>query len=155
MVMKFLTKLETGALALVVFLNGCAQKEESKRRAAPPTGTPAPAQGNLRKFISRQGVHNEIRQLGLFYQQYNLNYGRPPANLEALESYMGQDDPKLIKAIKEGYYTVVWNIRNLSSNVVLAYETEQDDNGLRFVVMGDASVTKMSERDFQTALRSK
>ena len=56
------------------------------------------------------------------------------------------------KAIKDGYYEVVWNVRELSSNVLIGYEKTPDEYGRHLVVMGDASVSKITEAELKAAL---
>jgi hypothetical protein len=109
---------------------------------------------SLRKTIARQGVFEELRQLVLTYQDYNTTFGKPPAKLDDLKS-LERDAPKLYQALKDGYYVVVWNVNSFSPNHVLAYEKDADENTQRFVALGDGSVRKMNQTEFDAALQSR
>ncbi len=145
----------------VLGLVGCAKQKAGEHRAGQQPaggqavqqeGAPGPAGGSLRRGIARQGVPTEIRQIALLYQEYMTTFNRAPRKLEDLEGFAQRDGQKLLKAIQDGYYTVVWNIPSPSSRTVVAYETNADGNGQHFVVMGDASVQKMTDQELQTAL---
>jgi hypothetical protein len=140
---------------------GCdAQKSDKDRADArgspPPHGMKsAPSKGGLRERIDRTKVPEELHQLGLFYIQYVDERNRPPSNTEEFCNYFDRDAQQLSRAIKDKYYTVICKIASPRSGTVLAYEREADDQGKRWVVTGDAAVTRMDEGDFQKALVAK
>jgi hypothetical protein len=115
----------------------------------------APAKGGLRERIDRTKVFEELHQLGLFYIQYVDERNRPPANTEEFCNYIDRDAQQLSRAIKDKYYTLICKVASPRSGTVLAYEREADDQGKRWVVTGDAAVTKMDESEFQKAIAAK
>ena len=104
-------------------------------------------------MISRPGAANELREFGRFYVMYNTERNKSPSKLEDLKPYMERDAKTLLEAIKDGYYVVVWNVRELSSNTLLAYEKTPDGNGDHLVVMGDGSVSKLNDQQLQKSLK--
>jgi hypothetical protein len=138
---------------MAALLVGCS------KGASPATPTAAPAGSapglSLKRTIQRSNVANDLQQLGLFYQTYNTDFGRSPAKLEDLKPSIERDMPKLYESIENGTYVVSWGVRNLASNLVLAYEKEPDNNGIHYVLMGDGSVQRMNDEQLQTALKTK
>ncbi len=146
--MRFLHRPEFGIVLLATALlpAGCGQN--------PTTSQPAGSQFSLKKAITRQAVPNDLRQIALSYQGYIDTFHKPPAKLEDLKADL-QGAGKLYQAIEDGYYVVVWKVRQPSSNTILAYEKDADSDGMRFVVTGDNAVKKLNEQDFQAALASR
>ncbi|HLN33398.1 MAG TPA: hypothetical protein VK395_37065 [Gemmataceae bacterium] len=110
---------------------------------------------SLRRVIDRSRVQNDFRQLALYYANYSALQNRSPGKLDDLKADIERDMPKLYKAIEEGNYVVIWSLPHLSSEVVLAYEKEPDENGLRWVANGDGSVKRLNPEDFEKALKAK
>jgi hypothetical protein len=113
------------------------------------------APGSLRQKISRAGVLNELHQFGIFYRMYNIERNRSPRNLDDMKPYIERDAFRLYQAIKDGFYEVVWNVPELTSDALLAYQNTPDEDGNHQVVMGDGSVKKMTEIEVQNALKKK
>ncbi len=144
-------------LVMSVGIAGCSNAESTEK--APIKGAPVgsqPGAMSIKRVINRPNVYNELTQLVVFYQLYrNDNNNRSPASLEDLKPSIERDMPKLYEGIRDGYYVVFWGIKDLSSNVVVAHEKEPDSNGLRATAMGDGSVKRINEQDFQEALKGK
>jgi hypothetical protein len=134
---------------------GCERPAPPAPAKAPSGTVTAPAQGSLKGKIARQGVSRELQQIAMLYVDYHATFGKSPGSLEDLKPSMERDAGKLYQAIKDGYYVVVWKLPTLSSNVVLAYESEADESGQRFVATGDGAVNKLSAADFQAAVPHK
>jgi len=60
--------------------------------------------------------------------------------------------PRMIEALKDdSVYVVIWNIRNPSSETIIAYVAEPDSYGTRMVAKGDGSVVRMTQEEFDKA----
>jgi hypothetical protein len=146
-------------LLISALMIGCA------KTAPPPTKTQAPlsagqiardaAPGSLRQKISRVGVFNELHELGIFYLMYNTENNRSPASLEEFKPYIQRDASKLYAAIQDGFYEVTWKATELNANTLLAYQKTPDEDGNHQALMGDGSVTKLTEDQVQKALKKR
>jgi len=126
----------------------------------PPSDAPAQAPGDrgqvsLKRTITRTAVPNDLQQIGYFYRLYNTDFNRSPAALDEFKTYIQRDAIKLAASLDKGEYVVIWKVNDLSSNAILAYEKEPDGEGKRFVVMGDASVTKLDQQQWQKAVEGR
>ena len=169
--MKRALILRLGLVILLALLvsPGCHKKAkytgDSSTPAAQPTGGGAPATpggggGSLvspgaggavmqvRSAFERQRAAQELHQLALFYQGYEVDHdGQPPANLEQLLGHIRNEHPKLVDGLKKGWYVVYWNVRpnNLpagAANTILAYDEDAPKKG-GWVVMADYSQARM------------
>lgn len=120
-----------------------------EKRASVSSGGGNSAAMAVRRGIDRQKAQGYLQNIGLFYHQYNAENGRSPAKLEDFLNYMQRDYPQAATALKEGLLTLKMNAP-LSSDAVLAYETEPYTDGSRLVMMGDKSIKMMSAHEFQT-----
>jgi hypothetical protein len=102
--------------------------------------------GNLRARIDRIERINELRNIGLFYQQYVLNFNRPPANAKDFTEFIKSDSPTIKHAIDEKYYFIVPNVR--AGNAIVAYEFDPD-------TMGRHGSVRMGGQDAHEDLSSK
>jgi hypothetical protein len=136
---------------MAAWILGCTKSSSGK-------AGPAPAQGgqvSLKRMITSKAVPNDLRQIAYFYRLYNTDFNRSPANLEEFKSYIQRDAGKLAESLDKGIYVVIWKVNDLSSNAVLAYENEPDQDGKRYVVKGDASVEKMNEQEWRKAVEGR
>jgi hypothetical protein len=127
---------------------GCHRPKSDE--SPPPTVKKEPQ--SLKQMISSKSVPNDIRQLALLYRTYSLDFNRPPASLAEFKAYIQRDARKLASQLDEGLYVVVWNVRDLSSNSLIAYESKPDEQGVRLVAMGDGDVQKKDNETFQRLL---
>jgi hypothetical protein len=144
------------ALLLALAVTGCKKKiaeepEGGKNPLMPNPAGGAPAQGVVQRGAQRQVNQNLMRNMGLFYNQYRAENGRPPRNLEEFKAYV-KSDPNArneAQALEAGWLVLVF-----PPNQVLAYEKEpfQTFNN-RLVLFADGSVKLMEEAEFQAALK--
>ena len=122
----------------------------------PPPAEPrrAPARPGVRGVLDRLLVQNTLQQIGLFYQLYLTEFGRPPARLDDFLDYIKKDGRLEYRALKEGSL-VLELTPDPGSNTVLAYEKDPGADGSRMAVMGDTSVQRMSAEEFEKALPKK
>jgi hypothetical protein len=109
-------------------------------------------QDSLKRTITRTAVPNDLQQIAYFYRLYNTEFNRSPASLDEFKTYIQRDAGRLAASLEKSEYVVIWKVSDLSSNAMLAYEKEPDAEGKRYVVMGDASITKLDEQHWQMAL---
>ena len=101
----------------------------------------------------KRNVENELRNIGQLFAVYHTNLGGARPDMEAFKAQLQKDDPKSFQGLKEGRY-ILRPIRELSSNLVLAYEKEPDLRGMHVVVFGDASIKSLNDQDLQAALKN-
>jgi hypothetical protein len=151
-----------GAVALILIIAGAVgvymyshagepQAKGPLNLPPPPRIEPPPAPPEQPKFkdigdkkrnttsyrarVDRIERRNEMRQIGLFYQQYATEFNRPPARVEDLVDYIKRDAPGIVQAINEKYYFIVVGVR--AGNGIVAYEFDPDQNGFHgFAEMG-------------------
>lgn len=139
---------------IVCCLAGCNPNPPSTSAPGTAGATNAGGGQSLPKLISRQSVPTELKQIALFYNQFNADNNRSPKDLQEYEWYIRQEAPRLALMLKGSSYTIVWNVaKSSSSSAVIAYETELDPEGKRYVVMGDGSVKKMTDAELKEALK--
>jgi hypothetical protein len=160
-------------LTLLVPTTGCGKKRrvddstEATAAATSPATTPAPkvvvqapAQekdpnaglSGLARVWTEQETKNRFRQIGLAYHNYMDTFKKAPAKAADLAPFY-EKDAKITEALDKGWIVFLYNVRPQqmtqgTSNTVVAYENEPDRLGMRWVLMGDASVSKASQQEF-------
>jgi hypothetical protein len=124
-------------------------REEKKASVAAGGGNSAAMA--VRRGIDRQKAQNYLENIKTWYHTYNAENGRSPAKLEDFLAYIKRDGQRETKALQDGLLTLQMNVP-LSSNVVLAYETDPYTDGTRLVMFGDGHIQMMGAQEFQTAL---
>jgi hypothetical protein len=149
-------RLLTGGVLLAAALlpAGCTRS----RGAAPATTTQADAQstrpGRVKRILDKTKAREYMHQIGIFYQTYVAENGKPPAKLDDFLEYIKRDSRDEYRMLKEGAF--VWNAKaGTNSNKILSYEKDPDLDDNRIVLMGDGSVQQMSTADFDKALPPK
>jgi hypothetical protein len=144
------------AFAVPLFLPGCVKEDDPP--PPPPVGQRNEASLHGMVKQERTKIQNDFKNLGLFYLQYQVDFGRSPAKWEKFKSYIqsgGDRAPtSLVKGIEEGRYVVIWNAE-LSSNKVLAYEKQPDVKGYQVVLFGDGHIETIKSEELQKALEAK
>jgi hypothetical protein len=110
------------------------------------------AVGGVRRVLDQSEVRNDMKQLGIFYMQYNAETGKPPRTLADFQNYIKKDAQKLHKNLADGYYKFYPNTRP-SSNVLLAHEAKADSRGHTIAVKGDGSVHTLDAAELKAALK--
>jgi len=57
-------------------------------------------------YVNSRGRDADLRDIGLAYQNYYMQSGRGPRNLDDLRSSLR---PELVRGIESGEYVVIWN----------------------------------------------
>jgi hypothetical protein len=108
---------------------------------------------NVRQGAERQKAKGILENIGLFYQTYNTENGRWPANQQEFIAYIQRDAPHVVEALKNDYFVVLWNTQP-DSNSVLAYE-KNSYAGARTVLLGTKSVQVMPDAEFNQLIKNK
>lgn len=150
-------------LALVAVSSGCQTKESAKEPAKEegPRGNPVlPARGQqmssggavqgTRQAARRAVDLNDFHNFSLAYFQYKTENNRPPSSLEDLK---GSLDAKTVAAFQEGLCVAIWNIRDFSSEAVVAYVKDPDSYGRHVVATADGKARLMEKQEFESAIR--
>ncbi len=142
------------------------QKEEAaaqKPGAVPPQGNPVlPRPGqqlqsggvvqNVRQAARRTVDLNQLANFALAYYQYQTLNGQGPSRIEDIRDSL---DANTITAFNEGTCVAVWGLRNLSSSTIIAYVKDPDSYGTRVVATGDGKARRMSQQEFDEAMKAK
>src|SRR5262249_52243336 len=129
-------------VGIVLGIAGCQQSAKTKppagaqgNAAAQQANQPEPprqeartageiignAAQNVRQGAVRQGNKAMLHDLGLLFQNFQGENGRPPKNKDEFITYIKRDAPKTVEALQDETYIVRWNTP-MSSNNVLVYE---------------------------------
>jgi hypothetical protein len=97
---------------------------------------------------------NDLKQIGLAYHNLVAVDGKAPAKAEDLAPYF-DNNKRLLDLLKNEDIVFFYNVTPTqmtagTSNTVLAYVKDAPDKG-GLVLMGDASVKKMSAEEFKKA----
>jgi hypothetical protein len=94
---------------------------------------------------------HDMHQLGLYYQMFDLDRGRPPADWNELKSFIGNEGPNIIRLVEDGTFIVLYKLKP-RSDVVIAYEKEPSQGNRLVVALGDASVQILSPPELNQKL---
>jgi hypothetical protein len=142
------------------------QKEEAtiqKEGAARPQGNPVlPQRGqqlqsggvvqNVRQAARRTVDLNQLKNFALAYFQYQTLNGKGPSRLDDIKDSL---DANTIEAFKEGSCVAVWGLSQLSSDTIVAYVKDPDSYGTRVVATGDGQARRLSQQEFDAAMKAK
>jgi hypothetical protein len=137
-----------------------AQKEAAP---GPPPGNPVlPRPGqqlqsggaiqSVREAARRTVDLNQMKNFALAYYQYQTLNGQGPSRIEDIKDAL---DAKTIEAFKEGLCVAIWGLRDLSSSTIIAYVTYSDSSGTRIVATGDGQARRISQQEFDAAMKGK
>ncbi|MCI0378703.1 MAG: hypothetical protein L0215_13935 [Gemmataceae bacterium] len=165
--MRFIAAVMTLA-ALTVFAAGCGEDKKP-----PPAAPPVPGPGawvdpdkpnekpppmpqketskGLKRVIDRSQVMNDLRQVGIYLNQYSAEFGKLPKSMEDIIGYLGIQAGSITASLKDGYYWYNTKARNEGSSIWMS-EAYPDDKGLLYVVKGDGSVTVMSTAELKAEI---
>lgn len=145
------------ALLLLTVVAGCGKKDVAP---PPPPPGPAPAQGNagvdprntnykpgagvvqnVRNAAKRTYTDNDLKQLGIFITQMQLENNKMPSPAE-VKDYIRRDAPKILAAIDDGTLIL---IEKPTKEGLWAYEVDADKVGGLTLVNGTASRSSADE----------
>ena len=108
--------------------------------------------GGVRRVLDQSEVRNDMKNIGIFYIQYDAETGKPPRSLADFQNYVKRDAPALHKHLAEGYYVLLVGTKP-SSNVILAHEAKPDSRGHTIAVKGDGSVHTLNAKELKDTLK--
>jgi hypothetical protein len=106
---------------------------------------------SIRARADRPERLNELRQIGLFYNQYKTEFNKPPQTVQEFTEYIKRDSPGIKKAIDDKYYIVLPKVN--SSTGILAYEFDPDTRGQHGVVDSSGLAQEISTQDLVAAVK--
>jgi hypothetical protein len=131
---------------------GCQQSASSTAGAKQAKGSGVQSGGvvqNVRQAVKRAADTEDLKNFALAYFHYVTLNNRGPAGVQDIQDSL---PAKMVEALKDdSVYVVIWNIRNPTSETIVAYAAEPEASGQRLVAKGDGSVTRMSQEDFEKA----
>jgi hypothetical protein len=157
-------------IVLAGLLSGCKKKGvETGAAQSTQASQSAPTAPFVReKGADRRKLSNDLKQIALAYLNYwDTKQGKGPKKAEDLLPLI-ENDQRLLKLMQDGQIVVYWgatiqgltarttggDINQLAtSNTILAYERDADNQGARMVVMVDGSIQTLSQEDFNKAPR--
>lgn len=156
-----------GALVLgAVLLVGCRKPAAPTPAAVPPAPGPAVAQApaphlggappgkaqtRVREVMDRVQAENQLRQVGLALKLYEGDFNRYPTRLQDFLEYIKRDYHREYESLSTGYFVMTLDPRPTADKVVV-YEKDPDLNHMHLALMGDSSVQRMTEDQFQAAV---
>jgi len=166
-------------LGLLFPLAGCKAKKEretgiaSTSSTGPGTGEPFVAStqkaatekdpnaglSGLARVWSEPEIRNRLQNLGLAYHTYTDSNNRAPSKAEDLAPYY-EKNRDITEALEKGWITFYYNVKPLqmregTSNTILAFETDPDARGMRWILRGDGGVEKVSQQVFDQMPKAK
>jgi hypothetical protein len=121
------------------------------------------ATAKVREASERMKRSNDLKQIGLTYINFFDNKKKPPANLNELITWAGQNQPEAVAVLQQagpgGAYVILWNVDPIkqpagSSNTVLGHESKVPGaQGL--VLMADGAVHNLSPAEFAAKAQPK
>jgi hypothetical protein len=161
--------LVAAIVVLIILLSG-GKNEQAKAKPAPkaeaqPAPEPAAQQpppkernpnaglAGIARTWTEQEMKYMLTNLGIAYKNCSAFTGKGPADQKELSSYY-ENNAKINEALAKGWIVFQWKagpqqMPQGASNTVLAYESDPDRHGSRWVLRGDGSVTREFEEDFQ------
>src|SRR5262249_23555732 len=109
--------------------------------------------GAVRRVIDVSEVRNDMKNLGIFYIQFDAEMGKAPRTLADFQKYIKKDAPSLHKHLAEGHYVLYPGTRP-SANVILAHEAKADSGGHTIAVKGDGSIHTLDPKELKAALKA-
>jgi hypothetical protein len=134
-----------------------------KEPTAPPPGNPVlPRPGqqlqsggvvqSVREAARRTVDLNQLANFSLAYFQYQALNGQGPSRIEDIKDSL---DANTIAAFKEGTCVAIWGLHNPSSSTIVAYVNYTDSSGTRIVATGDGKARRISQQEFDAAMKAK
>lgn len=134
------------------------EKKAEVTPTPPPTKPKDPGKPDLISTIARNrevpDLGNRLRQIGLTYHAM-MAEGKAPASLAELKREL-KIGGEFWEPFDKGWIKIIYGARTQtmtagSSNTLLAYEEYPDRLGYRLTLMGDGSVQKLTNEEFEKA----
>jgi hypothetical protein len=107
---------------------------------------------HVQRGKEKRSLENDIRQLGLFIQQFETQEGHLPKSWEEFKPFLKGDGSRIAKEIEDRQIIVLfgspWN-----SNTIYAYELEPDIRKSHVVLYGGGAVVTVPTDQLRSALQ--
>jgi hypothetical protein len=134
-----------------VVQNPPPKQEPPQQMPAPPQPHPEQRPAGFANRGEDQAVMNDMRQIGIFYNQYLITNPRGPQDSKAFANEIRRDAPRIAKALDNRVYRLLPGARR-AGNMLVAYDEPGNSAGMHVVVMGDGSVQTMGRQELQKHL---
>ena len=122
----------------------------------PPALRPEPHPEQRVAGIANRGedtaVMNDLRQIGIFYNQYLITNPRGPRNTKAFADEIRRDARQIAEALDKQTYVLLPGARR-GANMIVAYDVPGNTANQHIVLMGDGSVQAMPQQELQQYLK--
>lgn len=108
--------------------------------------------GQVVKKAKDIDYNGDLKNISLFYIQFEAGRLKPPQNMNEFTTYFKRDAPQLVEKLEDGVYVVLWNTRPGPNNII-AYQNKYVVKGQHQVVRGDGSIHTMLAPDLKVALQ--
>jgi len=148
------TDVETVGDVPVARATSSTPKPVTKPATQPATERdPNAGLSGLARVWNEQEVKNNLKNLAIAYHHYFTETNKGPTKASDLAPYYGKV-PQITEALDKGwivffYKVTPFQMREGTSNTILAYERDPDALGMRWIVKGDGSVEKVSAQEFE------
>src|SRR5262249_7337106 len=106
---------------------------------------------NIRAAAYRPERQNELRQIGLFFQTFEIDQRRVPRTEKEFIDYIKRDASGIAKAVEEKYYILNLKVNMRAANDIIAYESLTDAGGHQCVRV-DGSVAPVPVEELRKLL---
>jgi hypothetical protein len=137
-----------GAVVLGAVITGVVLIAHRKPPEPPPMAQQPPPP---KRIVGREEDEAGLKALWTAYRSFCDRERKGPENLMEIEPEL-KNHPKILKLLAEGKVTCQYGVvpdKLEHQNKALAYDTNPDANGLRFVLMGDQRVVQMDVGQFE------
>ena len=117
----------------------------------PPQPHPEQRVAGLANRGENTAVMNELKQIGIFYNQYLIINPKGPRNTKAFADDIRRDAPQIADKFDKEIYKLLPGVRR-NANEIVAYDVPGDTSLLHLVLMGDGSVQYMERQELQKQL---
>jgi len=108
--------------------------------------------GKVREAAERQKQQNDLKQLGLAFNNFNDTKMRTPRDLDELEKAGFLNGPDVAAQIRAGTLQVIWGFDMAkSTNLVIAHRAT---NNMVIVLKGDGTVTVETQASFASMAKA-
>jgi hypothetical protein len=128
------------------------QEPVPQQPVPPPQPHPEQRVAGLANRGEDTAVMNDLRQIGLFYNQYLITNPKGPNSTKAFADEIRRDARHIAEALDKQIYVLLPGVRR-GANMIVAYDVPGNSASQHIVLMGDGSVQAMPLQELQQHLK--